>query len=174
MIHVSQLRQSTLGRACLPLATSMALRLAVNLHPPNSAGSSAQHLLALLPPKPLHAPTAQGDRCCRERDVAHRGTAEPLWRTYHIGVKLGIECTIYARVTTDALSPDCPASEPILRLPHSVCQAMSGMSSLEECQYRCPSVQSTFFTASQQGRGLGWDGARTVCRHQRSSLRPPP
>jgi hypothetical protein len=69
----------------LPLATSMALRLAVNLHPPDSAGSSAQRLLVLLPPEPLRAPTAQGYRCCRERDAARRYGGVALARAPYPG-----------------------------------------------------------------------------------------
>ena len=64
---------------------------AVHLHPPSAAGSSTQSLLALPPPEPLRAPTAQGDRCCREGGVAHGDKVEPLRRAHHSGVKLGVD-----------------------------------------------------------------------------------
>jgi len=117
--RITQPRQSTPGRARLPPATSTALRLqrtsAINLHPPPSAtGSSTQRLLALPPRELLRAPTAQSDRCGRERGVGARryGGAASARALY--GVQLGVDRGICG--LPEALRPGAPGERARLRL----------------------------------------------------------
>jgi len=152
--------------------TSMAVRLqrtsAVNLHPTSAAGSSTQRLLALPPPEPPRAPTAQGDRCWRERGVAHGDKVEPLRRAHHSGVKLGVEpgCGIY--VLPRPRAPNAWRASPFafakVRRARSVKHVKSGGMSTSL------SICSINFFLLLHGKRVGWGGVPTECCRQLSSL----
>jgi hypothetical protein len=71
-------------------------------------------------------------------------------------------CTIAGSNSASSRAAESAGSRgPELRAPREQARlhlrryAALGLSSPEECRHRCPSVRSTFFTASQRGRGLG-------------------
>ncbi len=62
---------------------------------PPTPPAALRSAFGLPPPEPLRTPAAQGDRCCRERGVAHGDTAELLRRAHHIGIKLSADRGVY-------------------------------------------------------------------------------
>jgi len=96
MIHVSK-RGHADALACQPPSLRpydlKGPQLSTRIPPTRAA--ALRSAFALPPREPLRPPTAQGDRYCRDRGVAHEDTAEPLPRAYHIGIKLSVDRGIY-------------------------------------------------------------------------------